>query len=85
MPVQKKSGNLLKSPHIFFLRFFDYFYSDLFSLFVPSYVFDGFPFTKSQMELMTARKIIPFRVILLNIESTEVVERGALDRLNLPR
>lgn len=48
------------------------------------YVFDGFPLTKRQMELMTARKIIPVRVILLNIDSTDVVQRGAYDRLNLP-
>lgn len=62
------------------------FYLDLFSLFVPlsSYVFDGFPLTKRQMELMTARKIIPVRVILLNIDSIEVIQRGAYDRLNLP-
>ncbi|CAE1265244.1 AK9 [Acanthosepion pharaonis] len=48
------------------------------------YVFDGFPLTKRQMELMTARKIIPVRVILLNIDSIEVIQRGAYDRLNLP-
>lgn len=49
------------------------------------YVLDGVPFTKHQAELMTARKIIPTKVIWLDIESTEVVHRGAFDRLNLPR
>ena len=46
-----------------------------------SYVLDGFPMTKKQVELMHARSIIPVRIINLELDSKDVMIRGIKDRL----
>ena len=47
---------------------------------LPSYVLDGFPVTLRQAELMEARSIIPMVVLELALDSTEVLQRGLLDK-----
>ena len=44
------------------------------------YVLDGYPMTKRQVDLMTERKIIPVRVIELELPEVETVTRGKRDR-----
>lgn len=44
------------------------------------YVLDGYPLTRSQIELMTERSLIPLRVIELNCSNTEIVDRATKDR-----
>ena len=51
-----------------------------FVYFVISYILDGYPVTKRQVELMTERKIIPVRVLELQVEDDEVLRRGTADR-----
>ena len=46
---------------------------------------DGYPMTRSQIDLMTEHCIIPVRVIELDLESKECLIRGVRDRLNVPR
>ncbi|XP_067049308.1 adenylate kinase 9-like [Acropora muricata] len=43
------------------------------------YILDGFPVTKRQVELMTERKIIPVRVVELQVEDKELLRRGTAD------
>lgn len=44
------------------------------------FILDGYPVTKKQVELMTERKIIPVRVLELQVEDEEVLIRGTADR-----
>lgn len=53
--------------------------------FVGSYVLDGYPITKKQVDLMNQRSIIPVRVIELEMNSNEVMVRGTKDRLSPAR
>ncbi|TSN30253.1 Adenylate kinase 9 [Bagarius yarrelli] len=45
------------------------------------YVLDGFPTTKKQAELMAARRVIPIRVIELQLDRDEVLRRGMRDKM----
>ncbi|KAI5085667.1 adenylate kinase 9 isoform X2, partial [Silurus meridionalis] len=49
------------------------------------YVLDGFPMTQRQAELMAARRIIPFRVIELQLGTEEMLTRGIKDKMKLNR
>ncbi|KAL9969395.1 hypothetical protein ACROYT_G021608 [Oculina patagonica] len=44
------------------------------------FILDGYPVTKRQVELLTERKIIPVRVVELQVEDDEVLRRGTADR-----
>ena len=50
-----------------------------------SYIFDGFPMTSAQVDLMTAASIIPVRVIELACSNMEVYVRSTKDRLDPER
>ena len=41
--------------------------------------------TKKQIDLLTERSIIPFRVIEMKLDSREVMVRGTVDRVSLNR
>ena len=41
--------------------------------------------TKRQVELMTERKIIPVKVLELQVDDDEVLKRGTADRNSLSR
>ncbi|KAL3052487.1 hypothetical protein OYC64_005101 [Pagothenia borchgrevinki] len=45
------------------------------------YVFDGFPKTLKQTELMGSRSIIPMIVVELGLDTVEVLKRGLLDKM----
>ncbi|KAF7690035.1 adenylate kinase 9 isoform X1 [Silurus meridionalis] len=45
------------------------------------YVLDGFPMTKRQAHLMAARRIIPYRVIELQLDTEEILKRGMKDKM----
>ncbi|KAM9443969.1 adenylate kinase 9-like [Clarias gariepinus] len=45
------------------------------------YVLDGFPMTKRQADLMAARRIIPVRVIELQLDKVEMMRRGMKDKM----
>ena len=49
-------------------------------MFYVRYILDGYPVTKRQVELLTERKIIPVRVVELQVEDDEVLRRGTADR-----
>ncbi|XP_053469806.1 adenylate kinase 9 isoform X2 [Ictalurus furcatus] len=49
------------------------------------YVLDGFPMTKRQADLMAARRIIPIRVIELQIDKDEMLRRGMKDMMKPDR
>lgn len=51
----------------------------------PRYVLDGFPMTKRQADLMAARRIIPIRVIELQIDKDEMLRRGMKDMMKPDR
>jgi len=46
-----------------------------------SYVLDGYPQTQRQVELLTERCIIPFRIIELDVKSKEIMVRATKDRI----
>lgn len=43
------------------------------------YILDGYPVTRRQVELMTERKIIPVRVLELQVDDKELLRRGMAD------
>ncbi|KAG7316817.1 hypothetical protein KOW79_020358 [Hemibagrus wyckioides] len=45
------------------------------------YVLDGFPMTKRQADLMAARRIIPVRVMELQLDRDEVLRRGMNEKM----
>ncbi|KAK3516708.1 hypothetical protein QTP70_022501 [Hemibagrus guttatus] len=49
------------------------------------YVLDGFPMTKRQADLMAARRIIPIRVIELQLDRDEVLRRGMNEKMKANR
>ena len=49
------------------------------------YVLDGFPCTKKQVELMNERKILPVKIIELDVEDKELKRRAAMDRRSKER
>ncbi|XP_053340029.1 adenylate kinase 9-like [Clarias gariepinus] len=49
------------------------------------YVLDGFPMTKRQADLMAARRIIPVRVIELQLDKVEMLRRGMKDKIKSNR
>lgn len=44
------------------------------------FILDGYPVTKKQVELLTERKIIPVKVLELQVDDDEVLRRGTADR-----
>lgn len=49
------------------------------------FILDSYPMTRTQIDLMTARSIIPVRVIETQLDSKEVVMRATLDRYSPAR
>ncbi|KAH3738545.1 hypothetical protein DPMN_045182 [Dreissena polymorpha] len=49
------------------------------------YVLDGYPQTQRQVELLTERCLIPFRVIEIDVKSKEIMVRGTKDRIAAAR
>ncbi|EDV21496.1 uncharacterized protein TRIADDRAFT_30390 [Trichoplax adhaerens] len=49
------------------------------------FVLDGFPSTKKQVELMNERKILPVKIIELDVEDKELKRRAAMDRRSKDR
>jgi len=45
-----------------------------------SYVLDGWPLTKSQVELLTKFRIVPVVVLELEVSDQEMLRRAQLDR-----
>ena len=45
-----------------------------------SYVLDGWPLTKSQVDLLTKHRIIPVVVLELQVSDNELLRRAQLDR-----
>ena len=54
-------------------------------LFCFSYVLDGYPVTKVQVELMEKRNIIPVKVIELEADVRECADRATYDRYSKDR
>lgn len=50
------------------------------SLFSCRYVLDGWPMTKSQVDLLSAYHIIPVCVVELEVSNEEMLKRAELDR-----
>ncbi len=58
---------------------------NILNILVFSFVLDGFPLSKKQVDLMTERCIIPVRVLELTVDSMEVVTRATADRYSPDR
>ena len=50
-----------------------------------SYVLDGYPVTKHQVDLMTEHSILPVVVLELTVDSRELMVRGMRDRHSTER
>lgn len=52
---------------------------------VCSFVLDGYPLSRQQVELMTKRNILPVRVLELQLPGMEIVTRATKDRYSPDR
>ena len=58
-----------------------YLYSaSIVSLLLCRYILDGWPMTKSQVDLLSAYRIIPVCVVELEVSNEEMLKRAELDR-----
>ena len=54
-------------------------------VFKKRYVLDGWPVTKSQVDLLSRYRIVPVRVVELRVSDGEVLRRGDCDRTSASR
>ena len=57
----------------------------MYMYYICSYILDGYPMTKKQVDLMTERCLIPVRVFELDVDSKEIMVRGTRDRITASR